>query len=179
MSDEKKSSLFSPPGGSTTPSSPKAPTLGGAKPSAPAAGGATESAADAGERVGRITQVIGPVVDVEFDGALPEVNTALTVSNKMISDVEGNLVLETAMHLGESTVRTIAMDSTDGLVRGQKVIDTGSPIMMPVGKEVLGRIMNVVGDPVDEQGPIGAELHWSIHRKAPPSPSRAPRSSPS
>jgi F-type H+-transporting ATPase subunit beta len=117
---------------------------------------------------GRITQVIGPVVDVEFPpGALPEIYTALTASNKGISDEEGNLTVEVAQHLGENTARCIAMDSTEGLVRGQEVKNTGKPIMMPVGKEVLGRILNVVGAPVDEKGPIKATRHLPIHR-APP-----------
>ena len=117
---------------------------------------------------GRITQVIGPVVDVEFPpGALPEIYTALTASNKGISDEAGNLTVEVAQHLGENTARCIAMDSTEGLVRGQAVTNTGKPIMMPVGKEVLGRILNVVGMPVDEKGPIKATRFLPIHR-APP-----------
>src|SRR5258708_18791015 len=103
--------------------------------------------------VGRITQVIGPVVDVEFPpGSLPQLLTALRVSNKGISDVQGNLVLEVAQHLGEGTVRAVAMDTTDGLVRGQEVTSTGSPILMPVGPSALGRILNVVREPVD-RGP--------------------------
>ncbi len=101
-------------------------------------------------KFGRITQVMGPVVDVQFDESLPEINTALRVSNPSIGDKEWNLVLEVALHLGENTVRTVAMDSTDGLTRSQPVQNTGNPIMMPVGKEVLGRILNVVGDPVDD-----------------------------
>jgi len=117
---------------------------------------------------GKITQVIGPVVDVEFPaGALPEILTALTLSNKSISDEEGNLTVEVAQHLGENTVRCIAMDSTEGLVRGQTVKNTGSAISVPVGKEVLGRILNVVGAPVDEKGPIKATKKMPIHR-APP-----------
>jgi F-type H+-transporting ATPase subunit beta len=118
-------------------------------------------------RRGRITQVIGPVVDVEFSDALPEVNTALRCTNPSIDAREDNLTLEVAMHLGERTVRTIAMDGTDGLVRGMEVRDTGKPIMMPVGKKVLGRIMNVTGDPVDQQGPIGSTEFSPIHRHAP------------
>ena len=117
---------------------------------------------------GKITQVIGPVVDVEFPaGALPEILTALTLSNKSISDEEGNLTVEVAQHLGENTVRCIAMDSTEGLIRGQSVKNTGAAIMVPVGKEVLGRILNVVGAPVDEKGPIKATKKMPIHR-APP-----------
>ena len=121
-----------------------------------------------GTHSGRILQVIGPVVDVEFDDHLPETNIALTVTNPSISDKADNLVLEVSLHLGEHTVRTIAMDSTDGLVRGMEVRDTGAAISVPVGKKTLGRILNVVGAPVDEQGPVEAELRWPIHRKAPP-----------
>ena len=99
---------------------------------------------------GKISQVLGAVVDVEFDGELPFILNALEVDNN------GNrLVLEVAQHLGENTVRTIAMDTTDGLVRGKIATDTGSPISMPVGPQTLGRIMNVVGEPVDERGDIG------------------------
>ncbi len=117
---------------------------------------------------GKVTQVIGPVVDVEFPaGALPEILTALTLTNKSISDEEGNLTVEVAQHLGENTVRCIAMDSTEGLVRGQPVKNTGSSITVPVGKEVLGRILNVVGAPVDEKGPVNATKRMPIHR-APP-----------
>lgn len=117
---------------------------------------------------GKITQVIGPVVDVEFEpGKLPEIYHALKVTNASISDQEWNLVLEVAQHLGENTVRTIAMDSTDGLVRGQDVADTGKQIVMPVGNKTLGRILNVVGEPIDEAGPVEAELEWEIHRPAP------------
>ena len=117
---------------------------------------------------GRITQVIGPVVDVEFEaGKLPEIYHALKVTNPSIDDREWNLVLEVAQHLGENTVRAIAMDATDGLVRGQDVLDTGKQIAMPVGAKTLGRIMNVVGEPVDEAGPVGADKEWGIHRPAP------------
>ena len=117
---------------------------------------------------GLITQVIGPVVDVEFpEGPLPEILTALTVTNPSIDDRQDNLVLEVAQHVGESTVRAIAMDSTDGLVRGFKVTNTGAPIQVPVGNATLGRILNVVGEPVDEAGPVGAEKTWPIHRPAP------------
>jgi F-type H+-transporting ATPase subunit beta len=112
--------------------------------------------------VGRVTQVIGAVVDVTFDGALPAILNALETDNN------GNrLVLEVAQHLGENAVRTIAMDSTEGLVRGQKVVDTGSPIMVPVGDETLGRIINVIGEPVDELGPIPTEARRGIHQAAP------------
>ncbi|MGN1073325.1 MAG: F0F1 ATP synthase subunit beta [Bradymonadia bacterium] len=116
---------------------------------------------------GKILQVIGPVVDVAFEGELPEIFTALRVSNPSINDKEGNLVLEVAQHVGEHVVRTIAMDSTDGLVRGMPVRNTGRGISVPVGKEVLGRIMNVVGEPVDEQGAVEAKQAWEIHRPVP------------
>jgi F-type H+-transporting ATPase subunit beta len=125
------------------------------------------SASAGNQNIGRIKQVIGPVVDVEFDGKLPEVKHALKVSNAAIGDQEWNLVLEVAQHLGENTVRTIAMDSTDGLVRGQPVKDTGDQIQMPVGRETLGRILNVVGEPVDEAGPVNAKKTYPIHRAAP------------
>ncbi len=118
---------------------------------------------------GRITQVIGPVVDVEFPaGALPEIYTALAVTNPAIDGRQDNLIVEVSQHLGEDTARCIAMDSTDGLVRGMPVKNTGANITMPVGKEVLGRILNVVGDPVDERGPVNATKRNPIHR-APPS----------
>jgi F-type H+/Na+-transporting ATPase subunit beta len=111
---------------------------------------------------GRVAQVIGAVVDVEFDGPLPDIYNALETTNR------GNrLVLEVATHLGESTVRTIAMDATDGLVRGQEVTDTGAPIMVPVGEETLGRILNVIGEPIDEAGPVKATAKRGIHQPAP------------
>src|SRR5213082_1329813 len=117
---------------------------------------------------GKVTQVIGPVVDVEFPpDALPQIFTALTVSNPSISEKHDNLTIEVAQHLGENTARCIAMDSTDGLVRGQDVKNTGGPITMPVGKEVLGRILNVVGEPVDEKGPLKATRRLPIHRDPP------------
>src|SRR5689334_20414938 len=117
---------------------------------------------------GKVAQVIGPVVDVDFPpGALPALLTALKVSNSSISNEPDNLVLEVAQHLGESSVRTIAMDSTEGLVRGLAVKNTGAPISMPVGPETLGRITNVVGQPIDGLGPINAKKTSPIHR-APP-----------
>jgi F-type H+-transporting ATPase subunit beta len=116
---------------------------------------------------GRIAQVIGPVVDVSFDGEIPEIGVALKISNPSISDKPDNLVVEVAQHLGEHTVRTVAMDTTDGLVRGMPVKNTGNPIMMPVGREVLGRILNVVGEPVDERGPVKATKSLPIHRPPP------------
>src|SRR6186713_852540 len=111
---------------------------------------------------GRITQVIGAVVDVQFEGDLPEILNALETTNQ-----GGRLVLEVAQHLGESTVRTVAMDSSEGLVRGQEVTDTGEPIAVPVGPGLLGRIINVIGDPVDEAGPVKAETKRAIHQDAP------------
>src|SRR5471030_569037 len=113
-------------------------------------------------QIGRITQVIGAVVDVQFEGDLPAILNALETTNG------GNrLVLEVAQHLGESTVRCIAMDSSEGLVRGQEVTDTGSPIMVPVGEETLGRIINVIGEPVDMAGPVKSKTLRSIHQPAP------------
>jgi F-type H+-transporting ATPase subunit beta len=112
--------------------------------------------------IGTITQITGAVVDVRFDADLPNILNALHVKadNRLI-------VLEVAQHLGESEVRTIAMDTTDGLVRGEKAVDTGNPIAMPVGPETLGRILNVIGEPVDERGPVGNKLTLPIHRTAP------------
>ncbi|MGE0849593.1 MAG: F0F1 ATP synthase subunit beta [Hyphomicrobiaceae bacterium] len=113
-------------------------------------------------KVGKIRQVMGAVVDVQFDGHLPEILNALETTN------QGNrLVLEVAQHLGENTVRTVAMDSSEGLVRGQEVTDTGQPIAVPVGDETLGRIMNVIGEPVDEAGPIQTASKRAIHQPAP------------
>ena len=112
--------------------------------------------------VGKVTQVLGAVVDVQFDGELPQILNALHCPTD-----NGLLVLEVAQHLGESTVRTIAMDATEGLVRGKEVFDTGEPITVPVGPETLGRILNVVGDPIDERGPINAKQSLPIHRAAP------------
>jgi len=112
--------------------------------------------------VGKVTQVMGAVVDVQFDGDLPAILNALHMQN------QGKLlVLEVAQHLGENTVRTIAMDSTDGLVRGQEASDTGGAISVPVGNETLGRIINVIGDPIDERGPVNAKTRFEIHRPAP------------
>ncbi len=117
---------------------------------------------------GRIVQVMGPVVDVAFEkDKVPAIYNALKITNPSISDKEWNLVVEVAQHLGDGVVRTIAMDTTDGLVRGQEVLDTGEPITVPVGREVLGRILNVIGEPVDEGGPIEAKKRYPIHRPAP------------
>src|SRR3954464_15180240 len=112
--------------------------------------------------IGTITQVIGAVVDVRFDGELPSILSALRVDN-----AGRQLVLEVAQHLGENTVRTVAMDTTDGLVRGAEVVDTGEPITVPVGPETLGRILNVVGEPVDERGPVMTNRRSPIHKPAP------------
>jgi F-type H+-transporting ATPase subunit beta len=114
------------------------------------------------QAVGKITQVIGAVVDVQFEDNLPEILNALTTENQ-----GKKLILEVAQHLGENTVRTIAMDATEGLVRGQKVTDTGAPISVPVGNATLGRILNVVGEPIDEKGPVGETERRPIHADAP------------
>lgn len=111
---------------------------------------------------GKISQVIGAVVDVQFEGALPPILNALEVRG-----TSHRLVLEVAQHLGGNNVRTIALDSTEGLVRGQEVEDTGNPIMVPVGPETLGRIINVIGEPIDERGPINTTKYRPIHRDAP------------
>ncbi len=117
---------------------------------------------------GKILQVMGPVVDVEFEkGQLPDIFNALRTTNKFVEGGENNLVLEVAQHLGENTVRTVAMDATDGLARGVDVVDTGEQISVPVGKQVLGRLLNVTGDPVDNKGPVECDKRYPIHRKAP------------
>ena len=112
--------------------------------------------------VGKVTQVLGAVVDVQFPSELPAILNALTLKIG-----EQTLVLEVAQHLGERTVRTIAMDTTDGLVRGTEVTDTGTGIAVPVGNGTLGRILNVIGEPIDERGPVVAEKTYTIHREAP------------
>merc|ERR1719197_1841984 len=114
---------------------------------------------------GKITQVIGAVVDVTFPDGLPAILNALEV--KGFDDPNQRLVLEVAQHLGENTVRTVAMDGTEGLVRGQPVTDTGAPIRIPVGEETLGRIINVIGDPIDERGPVNTDKRQAIHAEAP------------
>src|SRR3984957_4595215 len=117
---------------------------------------------------GKVLQVIGPVVDVEFAGGnLPKILSALKLTNPGISSAKDNLTLEVAQHLGENTVRAVAMDTTDGLVRGMPVRDTGDPIMMPVGPECLGRILNVIGDPVDDGPPAMTKMRSPIHRPPP------------
>jgi F-type H+/Na+-transporting ATPase subunit beta len=118
--------------------------------------------------IGYVKQVMGPVVDVEFpSGNLPKVYNALKLTNKVISKQENNLVVEVSQHLGDNVVRCIAMDATEGLRRGLEVIDTGAPIQAPVGNECLGRIVNVIGEPIDEAGPITAKKSYSIHREPP------------
>ncbi len=119
--------------------------------------------------MGKVTQVLGAVIDVEFPGGhLPPIFNAIKITNDAIDDRQWNLVVEVAQHLGENTVRCIAMDSTEGLVRGMDAMDTGAGISVPVGEKTLGRILNVVGEPVDEGAPVEAEQHFPIHREAPP-----------
>jgi F-type H+-transporting ATPase subunit beta len=120
-------------------------------------------------RKGTISQVLGPVVDVEFsqESGVPAIYDALLTTNSAIDDKENNLTLEVAQHLGDNVVRCVAMDSTEGLVRGQSVVDTGAPISIPVGPATLGRIIDVVGRPIDEMGAIQTDTYWPIHRKAP------------
>jgi F-type H+-transporting ATPase subunit beta len=122
--------------------------------------------------IGKVIQVIGPVVDMEFPpGHLPNILNAVTINqpaNEQTGQAVTDVTLEVAQHLGENRIRAIAMSSTDGLVRGMEVKDTGAPISVPVGKETLGRVVNVLGDPVDGFGPVPAKKRWSIHREAPP-----------
>jgi F-type H+-transporting ATPase subunit beta len=121
-----------------------------------------------GVMIGKIVQVIGPVVDVDFSGGkLPSINNALHINRKTTEGKEDTLVVEVQQHLGEDRVRTVAMDSTDGLTRGMEVVDTGSPIMVPVGLEVLGRLINVIGKTIDGKGDIKTKLYYPIHRSAP------------
>src|SRR5687767_14102582 len=137
-------------------------TAAPAKPRKKAATSQDNAPAGPSNIVGRVAQVIGAVVDVAFDGELPPILAALETDN------HGNrLVLEVAQHLGENVVRTIAMDSTEGLTRGQTVNATGSQIQVPVGPKTLGRIMNVIGEPIDERGPIGSDIFSPIHASAP------------
>jgi F-type H+-transporting ATPase subunit beta len=117
---------------------------------------------------GKVVQVIGPVVDVKFEGGnLPSIYGAVELTNPNVDDTEWNLILEVAQHIGDDTVRCVAMETTDGLVRGQRSVYRGAQITMPVGKEVLGRVVNVIGKPVDEMGPIEAKKYYEIHRPAP------------
>ena len=117
---------------------------------------------------GKISQVLGAVIDVEFPaGNLPAIYNALKVTNSSINDQPWNLTLEVAQHLGDNVLRTIAMDSTEGLVRGAEVMDTGEGMTMPVGEATLGRVMNLLGEPIDQEGPIKTEKRLPIHREAP------------
>ena len=117
---------------------------------------------------GKVVQVLGPVVDVEFkDTDLPPIYTALKVTNSTLGEDEWNLVLEVSQQIGGNRVRCVAMDSTEGLQRGQEALNTGEGITIPVGKESLGRMINVVGEPIDQGGPIETEEKWPIHREAP------------
>lgn len=120
-------------------------------------------------RKGKILQVLGAVLDVEFPqgGGLPNIYDAVVTTNPSIDDQPNNLVLEVAQHLGDNRVRCIAMDSTEGVVRGQEVIDTGAPISVPVGQKTLGRIIDVIGRPIDEKGPVDTDTRWAIHRATP------------
>ena len=120
-------------------------------------------------KVGRVVQVIGPVLDVEFpEGHLPAIYNAVVVKEEASkTGVAIDVIAEVAQHLGENRVRCISMKPTDGMVRGMKAVDTGAPISVPVGDETLGRIMNVIGEPVDNRGPINAKERWSIHREPP------------
>src|SRR6266542_6476921 len=121
--------------------------------------------------VGQITQVIGVVVDIAFDeGELPSISNAVKIikeENGGSSDGRNEIIVEVAQHLGENTVRCVSMEPTEGLVRGMKAVDLGGPISVPVGKEVLGRVINVIGEPVDKIGPVDARERWPIHRDAP------------
>ena len=120
-------------------------------------------------RKGKILQVLGAEIDVEFPqgGGIPNIYNAVVTTNPNIDDQQNNLVLEVAQHLGDNVVRCIAMDSSEGLVRGQEVIDTGAPISVPVGQKTLGRIIDVTGRPIDELGPIDTDTRWPIHRPTP------------
>ena len=128
-----------------------------------------ESGQSAVGREGKVVQVMGPVLDVEFpeERGLPSIYDALLTTNPNIDQNENNLTLEVAQHLGDNRVRCVAMDSTEGLLRGQNVVDTGAPISIPVGPKSLGRIMDVVGRPVDEGGSIDTDTRWPIHRETP------------
>src|SRR5438094_9725519 len=126
--------------------------------------------------IGKITQVLGAVVDVEFsDSSLPPIYNAFKVSNTACSDVQWNLVIEVAQHLGENTVRCVAMDTTEGLVRGTDAMDTGAGITVPGGEETLGRVLDVSGEPEDEQGPVSAKKSYPINRPTPECVHPAPK----
>src|SRR5438105_11748176 len=117
---------------------------------------------------GKIVQIIGPVVDVEFAGQLPAIYNALTLEYTLPGGTQTKLTLEVQQHLGDNWVRAVAMSTTEGLKRGMEVTDAGQPISMPVGEAVMGRVFNVTGEPVDEQGPVKADKYLPIHRLAPP-----------
>ncbi|MCK5709532.1 MAG: F0F1 ATP synthase subunit beta, partial [Deltaproteobacteria bacterium] len=118
--------------------------------------------------MGKVVQIMGPVIDVEFkDSELPPIYTALKLTNHLINDEQWNLIVEVAQQLGGNRVRCIAMDSTEGIKRGEDVLNTGEGITVPVGKETLGRMVNVVGEPIDEAGPVATKMRWPIHREAP------------
>src|SRR3954470_13725808 len=155
----------------TTPKKPaakKPPAKAPAKAPAKSAAKIPAKVAAKAVATGRLVQIIGAVVDVEFEGHLPAIQSALETTNTdQRTGAEFRLVLEVAQHLGENTVRAIAMDTTAGLTRGQPVVDTGRPITVPVGPATLGRIMNVIGDPIDEAGPIALTHTSVIHREAP------------
>jgi len=145
-----------------------ATTAAAKKPATAKKAAPTAVAPAAGVATGRVAQVIGAVVDVEFDGHLPAILSALETTNTdQKTGAPFRLVLEVAQHLGENTVRTIAMDTTEGLVRGQPVVDTGAGITVPVGPATLGRIMNVIGEPIDDAGPIADTYRRPIHAEAP------------
>jgi F-type H+/Na+-transporting ATPase subunit beta len=158
LNDMAKAATPQTPAAEKKPATRKAP----AKAAAAAPAATTTSAPAAAVATGRVTQIIGAVVDVSFDGHLPQILNALETDN-----LGNRLVLEVAQHLGENSVRTIAMDSTEGLVRGQAVTDTGAPISVPVGAGTLGRIINVIGEPIDEAGPVPATTRRAIHQEAP------------
>ena len=121
-----------------------------------------------GNKMGKVVQVMGPVIDVEFkEGGLPPIYTALKMTNPLLNDEERNLIVEVAQQLGGNRVRCIAMDATEGIRRGEDALNTGEGITVPVGKESLGRILNVVGEPIDEMGPVNTAARWPIHREAP------------
>ena len=121
-----------------------------------------------GNKMGKVVQVMGPVVDVEFkEGGLPPIYTALKLTNPLLNDEQWNLIVEVAQQLGGNRVRCIAMDATEGIRRGEDALNTGEGITVPVGKESLGRILNVVGEPIDEMGPVNTAARWPIHREAP------------
>src|SRR5256885_5982761 len=124
----------------------------------------------ADQKPGKVIQIIGPAIDIEFaEGHLPAIGNAVRVLDKKeLGKVPIDVVVEVANHIGENQVRCIAMKPTDGMVRGMKAIDSGAPIKVPVGRECLGRILNVLGEPVDNRGPVESKERWSIHREAPP-----------